>query len=119
MVVQINTMYKELERTRIMNLFENNRREKFSFTDDMVFHYVFGQDTEKSKKALIALLNTVIEEDTPIKEIKILNPIDYRKREEYKKNGVASICVNRLKELLRQKVHRIVEDKPAMNRLPI
>ncbi len=68
-----------------MNLFGNNRREKFSFTDDMVFHYVFGQDTEKSKKALIALLNTVTGEDTPIKDIKILNPIDYRKREKYKK----------------------------------
>ena len=108
-----------------MNLFENNRREKFSFTDDMVFHMIYGQDNDRSKQALIALLNIVTGDDVPdmmykpIKDINILNPINYRKRENYKQNGVASICVNRLKELLRQTVHRIVEDKPAMNRLPI
>ena len=53
----------------------------------MVFHMIYGQGTEESKKALIALLNTVTGEDlteTPIKDINILNPIDYRKRENYK-----------------------------------
>ena len=52
----------------------------------MVFHMIYGQGTEESKKALIALLNTVTGEDlteTPIKDINILNPIDYRKRENY------------------------------------
>ncbi len=70
-----------------MGLFTDNRRERFSFTDDMVFHMIYGQGTEESKKALIALLNTVTGEDlteTPIKDINILNPIDYRKRENYK-----------------------------------
>ena len=70
-----------------MGLFTDNRRERFSFTDDMVFHMIYGQGTDESKKALIALLNTVTGEDlteTPIKDINILNPIDYRKRENYK-----------------------------------
>ena len=64
------------------NLFLNNRREKFAITDDLVFHMIYGQGTDESKQALIALLNTVTGEETPIKDIQILNPIDYRKRME-------------------------------------
>ena len=46
----------------------------------MVFHIIYGQGTEESKKALIALLNTVTGEEIPVKDIRVLNPIDYRKR---------------------------------------
>ncbi len=71
-----------------MNLFADNHREEFDLTDGMVFNKVYGQNTEESKQALIALLNTVTEDkpdasDTPIKDINIFNPIDYSKSENY------------------------------------
>ena len=68
----------------IAEQFETTRRKEFSCTDDMVFHIIYGQGTEESKKALIALLNTVTGEEMPVKDIRILNPIDYRKREDSK-----------------------------------
>ena len=76
------TMSKAAEDTRayITEQFMTTRRKEFSFTDDMVFHIIYGQGTEESKKALIALLNTVTGEEMPVKDIRILNPIDYRKR---------------------------------------
>lgn len=69
-----------------MNLFVNNHREDFDFTDGMVFNKIYGQYTEESKQALIALLNTVTgdkpdESGTLIKDINIFNPIDYSKTE--------------------------------------
>ena len=79
-------MSKAAEDTRayITEQFMTTRRKEFSFTDDMVFHIIYGQGTEESKKALIALLNTVTGEEMPVKDIRILNPIDYRKREDSK-----------------------------------
>ena len=79
----IMSMAKDV-RAYVAEQFETTRREEFSFTDDMVFHIIYGQGTERSKKALIALLNTVTGEETPVKDVRILNPIDYRKREEGK-----------------------------------
>ena len=41
-----------------------------------VFKAVFGQDNDRSKKALILLLNTILDrKDDPITHIRILNPI--------------------------------------------
>ena len=41
-----------------------------------VFKAVFGQDNDRSKKALILLLNTILDrKDDPITCIRILNPI--------------------------------------------
>ena len=71
-------------RAYIAEQFGSTRRKDFSFTDDMVFHIIYGQGADESKKALIALLNTVTGEETPVKDIRILNPIDYRKREDGK-----------------------------------
>ncbi|MDD7307196.1 MAG: hypothetical protein PUG78_02155, partial [Eubacteriales bacterium] len=73
-------MSKAAEDTRayITEQFMTTRRKEFSMTDDMVFHIIYGQGTEESKKALIALLNTVTGEEMPVKDIRILNPIDYR-----------------------------------------
>ena len=33
----------------IAEQFETTRRKEFSFTDDMVFHIIYGQGTEESK----------------------------------------------------------------------
>lgn len=44
-------------------------------TDDWVFRYVFGSGTEESNKALISLLNVVLDRaDNPITEVVIKNP---------------------------------------------
>ncbi len=64
-----------------MSLFANNHREDFDFTDFMVFNKIYGKDTEESKQALIALLNTVTEDkpeiaDTPIKDIIAFDSIE-------------------------------------------
>lgn len=60
-----------------MNLFKNNGREEFAITDKSVFNMIYGQNTEESKKALTALLNSVALKDTPIKEVNVLNHADY------------------------------------------
>ena len=65
-----------------MSLFADNHREEFDLTDFMAFNKIYGQDTEESKQALIALLNTVTEDkpeisDTLIKDIDALDSIEY------------------------------------------
>ena len=60
----------------IAEQFTTTRRKNFSFTDDYVFKAVFGQDNDRSKTALILLLNTILDrKDDPITRIRILNPI--------------------------------------------
>ena len=60
----------------IAEQFTTTRRKYFSFTDDYVFKAVFGQDNDRSKQALILLLNTILDrKDDPITRIRILNPI--------------------------------------------
>ena len=59
-----------------MKLFENNYRSRFKLTSDQVFYWVYGMDTEESKRALIALLNVVLDrKDDPIIEVGLLNPV--------------------------------------------
>ena len=60
----------------IAEQFTTTRRKNFSFTDDYVFKAVFGQYNDRSKKALILLLNTILDrKDDPITRVRILNPI--------------------------------------------
>lgn len=48
---------------------------RIRLTDDWVFRYVFGSGTEESNKALISLLNAVLDRaDNPITEVVIKNP---------------------------------------------
>ena len=57
------------------SLFQNGKRALFNICDDWVFHYLYARDTEDSRNALIAVLNTVLERiEDPIIEIEILNP---------------------------------------------
>ena len=59
-----------------MKLFENNYRSRLKLTNDQVFYWVYGMDTEESKRALIALLNVVLDrKDDPIVEVRLLNPV--------------------------------------------
>ena len=65
-----------------MSLFADNHREDFDLTDFMAFNKIYGQDTEESNQALIALLNTVTEDkpgisDTLIKDIDAFDSIEY------------------------------------------
>ena len=65
-----------------MSLFADNHREEFDLTDFMAFNKIYGQDTEESNQALIALLNTVTEDkpgisDTLIKDIEAFDSIEY------------------------------------------
>ena len=65
-----------------MSLFADNHREEFDLTDFMAFNKIYGQDTEESKQALIALINTVTEDkpeisDTLIKDIEAFGSIEY------------------------------------------
>ena len=65
-----------------MSLFAENHREEFDITDFMAFNKIYGQDTEESNQALIALLNTVTEDkpeisDTLIKDIDAFDSIEY------------------------------------------
>lgn len=60
------------------SLFENKRRSCFSIAEDWVFHYIFSRDTVESKKALIAILNVILQrEDDPIIDLQIMNPNFY------------------------------------------
>lgn len=59
-----------------MKLFENNYRSRLKLTNDQVFYWVYGMDTEESKRALFALLNVVLDrKDDPIVEVRLLNPV--------------------------------------------
>ena len=65
-----------------MRLFADNHREEFDLTDFMAFNKIYGQDTEESNQALIALINTVTEDkpeisDTLIKDIDAFDSIEY------------------------------------------
>ena len=65
-----------------MSLFADNHREEFDLTDFMAFNKIYGQDTEESNQALIALINTVTEDkpeisDTLIKDIDAFDSIEY------------------------------------------
>jgi len=65
-----------------VSLFADNHREEFDLTDFMAFNKIYGQDTEESNQALIALLNTVTEDkpgisDTLIKDIDAFDSIEY------------------------------------------
>ena len=65
-----------------MSLFADNHREEFDLTDFMAFNKIYGQDTEESNQALIALINTVTEDkpeisDTLIKDINAFDSIEY------------------------------------------
>lgn len=65
-----------------MSLFADNHREEFDLTDFMAFNKIYGQDTEESNQALIALINTVTEDkpeisDTLIKDIDSFDSIEY------------------------------------------
>ena len=63
-------------RKYIAEQFETTRRKDFSLTNDYVFRAVFGQDNEKSRQALMSLLNAILDrKDDPIASIRILNPI--------------------------------------------
>jgi len=65
-----------------VSLFADNHREEFDLTDFMAFNKIYGQDTEESNQALIALINTVTEDkpeisDTLIKDIDAFDSIEY------------------------------------------
>lgn len=65
-----------------MSLFADNHREEFDLTNFMAFNKIYGQDTEESNQALIALINTVTEDkpeisDTLIKDIEAFDSIEY------------------------------------------
>ena len=65
-----------------MSLFADNHREEFDLTEFMAFNKIYGQDTEESNQALIALINTVTEDkpeisDTLIKDIDAFDSIEY------------------------------------------
>ena len=49
-----------------MSLFADNHREEFDLTDFMAFNKIYGQDTEESNQALIALINTETEDKPEI-----------------------------------------------------
>lgn len=67
------------------SLFENERRSYFNIYDDWVFHYIFGRDTEESKRALIAVLNVILQrEDDPIINIQIKDPDFYGEHDDDK-----------------------------------
>ena len=83
------------------NLFENPRRELFSLTDDWTFHYAFGQDTEQSRRALIAILNDILNrKEDPIKSISILNPVIYRVKEDKKESVLDIKAITNSNELI-------------------
>ena len=64
------------------SLFENKRRSCFSIAEDWVFHYIFSRDTADSKRALIAILNVILQrQDDPIVDLQIMNPNFYGETE--------------------------------------
>lgn len=69
------------------NLFKNERRKLFNIYDDWVFHYIFSKNTEESNRALIGILNIILDrKENPITEIQIQNPIFYREDSEDKES---------------------------------
>lgn len=73
------------------SLFENARRGAFNFYDDWVFHYIFSKDAKENKKALIAIINVILDRKAdPIEEIQIMNPYIYGEKP-YMKGAVLDI----------------------------
>ncbi len=69
-------LLKEDTRAYIAEQYQATRRREFSLFNDYEFKAVFGQDNERSKQALMSLLNAILErKDDPITAIRILNPI--------------------------------------------
>ena len=67
---------KDREEGNVNEAFENNYRSRLKLTNEQVFYWVYGMDTEESKRALIALLNVVLDrKDDPIVEVRLLNPV--------------------------------------------
>lgn len=65
-----------MDKNYLQEQFKTTHRKEFSFTNDYVFKAVFGQENEKSKQALMAFLNVILDRgDDPIRSIKILNPM--------------------------------------------
>ena len=72
----------------MQSLFENNDRKYYSLYEDWTFHYVFSQDRDESRQALMGLLNVILDRGKdPITKIKILNPVHYG----WKKTGKKSV----------------------------
>ena len=60
----------------IAEQYQTTRRREFRLSNDYEFKAVFGQDNERSKQALMSLLNAILDrKDDPITAIRILNPI--------------------------------------------
>lgn len=58
------------------NLFQDERRSLFNIYDDWVFHHIFCKGTEKTNRALVGILNIILDRrEDPIKDLKIENPI--------------------------------------------
>ena len=56
---------------------------------DWVFRYVYGADNERSKKALIAVLNLILDrKENPVVDVTILNPISLKTREDEKETSM-------------------------------
>lgn len=59
-----------------MAIFNNDYRRKFSLTNDLVFFLVYGAGTEESNRALMAVLNLVLDRnEDPITEVTVTNPV--------------------------------------------
>lgn len=65
-----------MKKYNIADQFKGTHRREMPQTSDYVFRMIYGQDTEESRKALIAVLNIVLErKEDPIKSILVKNPI--------------------------------------------
>ena len=54
---------------------KSQMRDPLSMTNDIIFFLVYGAGTKKSNKALLSLLNVVLERKDPITEVKIVNTV--------------------------------------------
>ncbi|MGN0711270.1 MAG: Rpn family recombination-promoting nuclease/putative transposase, partial [Anaerovoracaceae bacterium] len=57
-----------------------DKYKKYPLTNDVMFKAVYGSDTDESRKALMAMLNVILErKEDPIETLEIKNPINYAK----------------------------------------
>lgn len=54
---------------------KSERRGRISLTNDIIFFLVYGAGSKESNKALLSLLNVVLEREDPIAEVKIVNTV--------------------------------------------
>ena len=54
---------------------KSQMRDHPSMTNDIIFFLVYGAGTKESNKALLSLLNVVLERKDPITEVKIVNTV--------------------------------------------